>query len=75
MRAALTDGWLRQVPSARAVIEDRLRRRRPVVPPAVPVTTVEIKGARRPGASGWREVARRGGELFRALLKGRAAPA
>lgn len=32
VRAALTDGWLRRVPSARAVIEDRLRHRRPAAP-------------------------------------------
>ncbi|MEW2396449.1 hypothetical protein [Streptomyces sp. NPDC046862] len=75
VRAALTDGWLRQVPSARAVIEDRLRRRRPVVRTAVPAVTVEVESARRPSAFSWREVARRGGELFRALLQGRAAAA
>lgn len=75
VRAALTDGWLRQVPSARAVIEDRLRHRRPVVPARVPTLTVEIKGAERSDAFGWREIARRGGERIRALLKGRTAPA
>ncbi|MER6011377.1 hypothetical protein [Streptomyces bluensis] len=47
VRAALTDGWLRRVPSARAVIEDRLCRRRPAAPTAVPVTTVEVRGRRR----------------------------
>ncbi|MDX2544261.1 hypothetical protein ACOT81_21835 [Streptomyces sp. WI04-05B] len=40
---------------------------------AVPVTTVEI---RKPGASGgYREAARRGGALARALMQGRPAPA
>ncbi|MFF3817341.1 hypothetical protein ACFYYD_12125 [Streptomyces bluensis] len=52
VRAALTDGWLRRVPSARAVIEDRLRRRRPAAPTAVPVTTVEVRG-RKAGARAW----------------------
>ncbi|MER6086636.1 hypothetical protein [Streptomyces bluensis] len=47
VRAALTDGWLRRVPSARAVIEDRLHRRRPTAPTPLPVTTVEVRGRRR----------------------------
>ncbi|MFM9559659.1 hypothetical protein [Streptomyces turgidiscabies] len=43
------------------------------VPTARPVTTVEI---RKPGASGgYREAARRGGALARALMQGRPAPA
>ncbi|MPY62374.1 hypothetical protein [Streptomyces spongiae] len=67
VRAALTDGWLWRVPSARAVVEDRLRGRRPVPPTVAPVTTVEVKG-RGPDAFGWRE-------LVRALLKRRAVPA
>ncbi|MBA2807877.1 hypothetical protein E0500_010755 [Streptomyces sp. KM273126] len=63
VRAALTDGWLRHVPSARAVIEDRLHRRRPTAPTSLPVTTVEVQGRRSRAYTWW------------ALLKGRAAPA
>jgi hypothetical protein len=94
VRAALTQGLPSPLYSPRAIVENRLRRKRPAAPgtpaapvaavpesagqvsatpTAVPVTTVEI---RKPGASGgYREAARRGGALARALLQGRPAPA
>ena len=95
VRAALTQGLPSPLYSPRAIVENRLRRKRPSAPDApaapvavvpelagrqvsakptaVPVTTVEI---RRPGASGgYREAARRGGALARALMQGRPAPA
>ncbi|WP_055530939.1 hypothetical protein [Streptomyces graminilatus] len=96
VRAAVTQGLPSRLYSARAIVENRLRRKRPAPPAAqaaapgaaasgsgdeqaagataVPVTTVEI---RKPGAAGgYREAARRGGALARALLQqGRTAPA
>uniref|UniRef100_A0AAU2A018 Helix-turn-helix domain-containing protein n=1 Tax=Streptomyces sp. NBC_00093 TaxID=2975649 RepID=A0AAU2A018_9ACTN len=76
VRAALTQGLPRRLYSPRAIIEDRLTRKRPVAPaaePAGPVTTVEI---RKPGvAGGYREAARRGGAEVRALLLERRRPA
>lgn len=76
VRAALTQGLPRPLYSPRAIIEDRLTRKRPVAPaaePAGPVTTVEI---RKPGAAGgYREAARRGGAEVRALLLQRRRPA
>ncbi|NEA64401.1 hypothetical protein [Streptomyces sp. SID12488] len=91
VRAALTQGLPSPLYSPRAIVEDRLRRKRPAAPAApvaavaesagqvsakptaVPVTTVEI---RKPGAAGgYREAARRGGALARALMQGRPAPA
>lgn len=77
VRAALMDGLPRRVYSARALIENRLRRKCPAAgaaegPTSVPVTTVEVQ-MRKPGADAYREAARRGGELARALLRGRAA--
>ncbi|MFC9843904.1 hypothetical protein ACFWFF_40105 [Streptomyces sp. NPDC060223] len=86
VRAALTQGLPSPVYSARALVEDRLRRKRPVgpAPTASPVTTVEIRSTaeilstaeiRKPGAPAYRDAARRGGALARALLSGRAAPA
>jgi hypothetical protein len=77
VRAALTDGLPRRVYSARSLIENRLRRKRPAAaaaegPAAVPVTTVEVQ-MRKPGADAYREAAQRGGALARALLRGRAA--
>ncbi|MGY1499737.1 hypothetical protein ACW4TU_24705 [Streptomyces sp. QTS52] len=94
VRAALTQGLPTPLYSPRAIVEDRLRRKRPAAPAApvvpvpavvesagqasakptaVPVTTVEI---RKPGATGgYREAARRGGALARALMQGRPAPA
>ncbi|MET7774742.1 hypothetical protein ABZU94_05465 [Streptomyces mirabilis] len=82
--------------SPRALVEDRLRRKRPAAPEpivpsgpiapsgpsgsaepsdptAAPVTTVEIHTVdfRRPGATAYRESARRGAALARALLSGR----
>ncbi|MEV0638431.1 hypothetical protein AB0I77_26525 [Streptomyces sp. NPDC050619] len=77
LRAALTDGLPQPVYSARALVEDRLRRKRPARAAAVaatPVTTVEVE-LRTPGASAYREAARRGGALARALMQGRAAVA
>ncbi|MCX5559385.1 hypothetical protein [Streptomyces sp. NBC_00038] len=78
VRAALTQGLPSRVYSPRALVEDRLRRKRPAAPTAGPVTTVEIRSTaeiRKPGAPGYRDAARRGGALARALLSGRAAPA
>ncbi|MDQ0933508.1 hypothetical protein [Streptomyces turgidiscabies] len=88
VRAALTQGLPSPLHSPRALVENRLRRKRPAppadasagsagsagsaTPTVVPVTTVEI---RKPGAPGYREAARRGGALARALLQGRALPA
>ncbi|WP_329274887.1 hypothetical protein [Streptomyces sp. NBC_01451] len=93
VRAALTQGLPSPLYSPRAIVENRLRRKRPAAPAgavvpvaavaeaagqvparptAVPVTTVEI---RKPGATGYRDAARRGGALARALLQGRPAPA
>ncbi|MGW5608057.1 hypothetical protein ACWEWI_18525 [Streptomyces sp. NPDC003753] len=74
VRAALTDGLPPRVYSPRALIENRLRRKRPAPPTVGPVTTVEVE-TRTPGASAYREAARRGGALAWALLRGRAAPA
>ncbi|MFD8220792.1 hypothetical protein ACFV2U_45775 [Streptomyces sp. NPDC059697] len=77
VRSALTHGLPAPVYSARALVEDRLRRKRPAAPEsaeptAAPATTVEIRTVdfRRPGASAYREAARRGGALARALLSG-----
>ncbi|MFJ2828957.1 hypothetical protein ACIPC1_15485 [Streptomyces sp. NPDC087263] len=81
VRAALTQGLPSPVYSPRALLEDRLRRKRPAgVPESAgsPVTTVEIRSTveiRKPGAPAYRDAARRGGALARALLSGRAAPA
>ncbi|MFI1360321.1 hypothetical protein ACH4TV_43095 [Streptomyces sp. NPDC020898] len=91
VRAALTQGLPKPLYSPGAIIENRLRRKCPAAPAApvaaaaavsestgsttptaVPVTTVEI---RKPGAVGYREAARRGGAMARALLQGRPAPA
>jgi hypothetical protein len=74
VRAALTDGLPPRVYSPRALVENRLRRKRPAPPTAGPVTTVEV-AMRTPGASAYREAARRGGALAWALLRGRVAPA
>ncbi|GAA3807750.1 hypothetical protein ACFS5L_28380 [Streptomyces phyllanthi] len=74
VRAALTGGLPRPLYSARALVEDRLRRKRPAAPATAPVTTVEVE-CRKPGASAYREAAQRGGALARALLRGRAVPA
>ncbi|MEV6739090.1 hypothetical protein AB0N14_20060 [Streptomyces sp. NPDC051104] len=74
VRAALTDGLPPRVYSPRALIENRLRRKRPMPPTPGPVTTVEVE-LRTPGASAYREAARRGGALAWALLRARAAPA
>jgi hypothetical protein len=82
VRSALTQGLPSPVYSSRALIEDRLRRKRPAAPgsaepTAAPVATVEIRTVdfRRPGATAYREAARRGGALARALLTGRPEPA
>ncbi|MFD4525167.1 hypothetical protein ACFWP7_14850 [Streptomyces sp. NPDC058470] len=81
VRAALTQGLPSPVYSPRALVEDRLRRKRPAGAPesaGPPVTTVEIRSTaeiRKPGAPAYRDAARRGGALARALLSGRAAPA
>ncbi|WP_327137315.1 hypothetical protein OG585_24360 [Streptomyces sp. NBC_01340] len=82
VRSALTQGLPSPVYSARALVEDRLRRKRPAAPEsaeptAAPATTVEIRTLdfRKPGASAYREAARRGGALARALLTGRPEPA
>ncbi|MBZ9645204.1 hypothetical protein [Streptomyces sp. PSKA30] len=74
VRAALTDGLPRRVFSPRALVENRLRRKRPDASTALPVTTVQVE-IRKPGASAYREAARRGGALARALLRGQPAPA
>ncbi|PAZ13898.1 hypothetical protein CLM62_20620 [Streptomyces sp. SA15] len=75
IRAALTDGLPRRMYSAAAIVENRLRRKRPAGASATePVTTVEVD-LRKPGASAYREAARRGGAIARALLRGQAAPA
>ncbi|MER5899283.1 hypothetical protein ABT150_03985 [Streptomyces mirabilis] len=97
VRSALTQGLPSPVYSARALVEDRLRRKRPATPEptgptgptgsqgptepseptAAPAQTVEIRTVdfRRPGATAYREAARRGGALARALLSGRPEPA
>ncbi|MFF4347447.1 hypothetical protein [Streptomyces sp. NPDC001530] len=80
VRSALTQGLPSRVHSPRALVENRLRRKRPAAPEpaAAAVTTVEIRSTaeiRKPGAPGYRDAARRGGALARALLSGRAAPA
>ncbi|MEU5094550.1 hypothetical protein [Streptomyces sp. NPDC020996] len=80
VRAALTDGLPSRLYSAAAIVENRLRRKRPAGPAAsttAPVTAVEVVAAevRRPGPSAYREAARRGGALARALLRGQPAPA
>ncbi|MFF0037565.1 hypothetical protein ACFYRG_15255 [Streptomyces mirabilis] len=97
VRSALTQGLPSRVYSPRALVEDRLRRKRPAAPEpiapsgpivpsggaepsdptAAPVTTVEIHTVdfRRPGATAYRESARRGAALARALLSGRPEPA
>ncbi|MGW3493929.1 hypothetical protein [Streptomyces sp. NPDC001020] len=54
-----------------ALVENRLRRKRPTAP--APVTTVEVE-SRKPGAIAYREAARRGGALAWALLRGQSAP-
>ncbi|KUO16920.1 hypothetical protein AQJ91_33415 [Streptomyces dysideae] len=72
VRAALTGGLPRRVYSARALVEDRLRRKCPAGAAAEPVTTVEVE-IRRPGDSAFREAAQRGGAMARALLRGRTA--
>ncbi|MFC3573726.1 hypothetical protein ACFOZ0_10670 [Streptomyces yaanensis] len=74
VRAALTDGLPSHVYSPRALVENRLRRKRPARPTAAPVTTVEVE-MRKPGASAYRDAARRGGALAWALLRGHAVPA
>ncbi|MFD7404127.1 hypothetical protein ACFV7R_15930 [Streptomyces sp. NPDC059866] len=74
VRAALTDGLPSPVYSPRALVENRLRRKRPDASTAPPVTTVQVE-IRKPGASVYREAARRGGALARALLRGQPAPA
>ncbi|MEU6373435.1 hypothetical protein [Streptomyces sp. NPDC046909] len=74
VRAALTDGLPRRMYSAAAIIENRLRRKRPAPPTAAPVKVVEIL-QRTPGESVYVDAARRGGALARALLRGQAAPA
>ncbi|WP_037676875.1 hypothetical protein [Streptomyces griseus] len=74
VRAALTDGLPRPLYSARALVENRLRRKCPAGTPAEPVTTVQVE-PRKPGASGYREAARRGGVVARALLRGQPTPA
>lgn len=74
LRAALTDGLPSRIHSARALIEDRLRRKRPAPPTPTPATTVEI-ALRRPGAEAFRDAARRGGATVRALLRGQPAHA
>ena len=63
-----------RVYSAVAIVENRLRRKRPGAPTAPPVTTVEAE-LRRPGAAGFREAAQRGGAMVRAMLRGQPAPA
>ncbi|WP_282704040.1 hypothetical protein [Streptomyces sp. CC219B] len=73
VRAALTDGLPRPVYSASALVENRLRRKRPVAA-AEPVTTVGVE-LRRPGTAACREAAQRGGALARALLRGLPVPA
>ena len=91
VRAALTQGLPRPMYSPRAIIEDRLTRKRPVVPavadragattgssavPAATAVPVTTVEIRRPGASGgYREAARRGGAEVRALLLQRRRPA
>ncbi|WP_460068025.1 hypothetical protein [Streptomyces sp. YKOK-I1] len=72
VRAALTDGLPTPVHSPRALIEDRLRRKRPAPPSPTPATTVEI-ALRKPGAEAFRDAARRGGATVRALLRGQPA--
>jgi len=72
VRAALTDGLPPRVYSPRALVENRLRRKRPT--PPTPVTTVEVE-TRTPGATAYREAARRGSALAWSLLRGRPAPA
>ncbi|WP_234336813.1 hypothetical protein [Streptomyces xylophagus] len=66
------DGLPRRMYSAAAIVENRLRRKCPAAPAAMPVTTVHVE-PRKPGASGYREAAQRGGALARALLQGRPA--
>ncbi|MER7691706.1 hypothetical protein [Streptomyces sp. NPDC097610] len=106
VRSALTQGLPSRVYSPRALVEDRLRRKRPAAPqpiapsgpigPSGPIapsgpsggtepseptaaaaTIVEIRTVdfRRPGAAAYREAARRGGALARALLSGHPEPA
>jgi hypothetical protein len=72
VRAALTGGLPRRMYSPGAIVENRLRRKCPAAPATSPVTTVRVE-PRKPGASGYREAAQRGGALARALLQGRAA--
>ncbi|MFI6404930.1 hypothetical protein [Streptomyces sp. NPDC050548] len=72
VRAALTDGLPRRMYSAAAIVENRLRRKCPASQATAPVTTVRVE-PRKPGASGYREAAQRGGALARALLQGRPA--
>ncbi|MFI9648878.1 hypothetical protein ACIHAA_21560 [Streptomyces sp. NPDC052040] len=74
VRAALTDGLPSRVHSPRALLENRLRRKRPSPPVTEPVTTVGVE-SRTPGATAYREAARRGGALALSLLRGHPAPA
>ncbi|WP_329219582.1 hypothetical protein OG352_23635 [Streptomyces sp. NBC_01485] len=75
VRAALTDGLPSPVHSPQALIENRLRRKRPAAPTPAPATTVELE-LRKPGATAFRDAARRGGATVRALLRGQQpAPA
>ena len=71
VRAALAYDWPGPVHSASAHVEAGLRRGCRAAPTAVPVTTVEVQCAWS-GVSAWRAAVRRGGELVRALRKGRA---
>ncbi|MFE6623842.1 hypothetical protein [Streptomyces sp. NPDC057740] len=74
VRAALAYEWPGPVYSAAAHVEACLRRGCPPAPTAAPVTVVEVE-LRGAGAWSWRSAARRGGELVRGLLTGRAVPA
>ncbi|SEQ69762.1 hypothetical protein SAMN04487983_1007117 [Streptomyces sp. yr375] len=74
VRAALTDGLPARVHSAQALVENRLRRKRPAPPTPTPATTVELE-LRKPGATAFRDAARRGGATVRALLRSGRQPA
>ncbi|WP_107123089.1 hypothetical protein [Streptomyces caeruleatus] len=74
VRAALAYEWPGPVYSAAAHVEACLRRGCPPAPTVSPVTVVEVE-LRRSDAWSWRSAVRRGGELVRGLLKGRAVPA
>ncbi|MET7679128.1 hypothetical protein [Streptomyces sp. NPDC005423] len=76
VRAAPTDGLPRRMYSPGAIVENRPRRKCPPAPiPAPAAAPVATAGgeSRKPGATAYREAARRGGELARALLQGRPA--